>query len=88
MSRVGINVSAKQGQSPSERTWERFLLRLMDVTNDLAAEFPELTLGVPVVQRSSTSRKPRRATAPDPYDPTTDDGTTAHDGLDMPSYGD
>lgn len=23
----------------------------------------------------------------DPYDPTADDGTVAHDGLDMPSYG-
>ena len=56
MSRIGINVSAKQGQSPSEQTWERFLLRLFTVTNDLAAEFPELNLGLPVVQRSSTDR--------------------------------
>lgn len=26
-------------------------------------------------------------TAEDPYDPTTDDGTVAHDGLNLPSYG-
>jgi hypothetical protein len=36
----------------------------------------------------ATPRKRRLVNGPDPYDPTTDDGTVAHDGLDMPGYGD
>jgi hypothetical protein len=43
--------------------------------------------------RIDTGRKaPRRkrppVNGPDPYDPTTDDGTVFHDGLDLPGYGD
>jgi hypothetical protein len=38
--------------------------------------------------RAARPRKRRLVNGPDPYDPTTDDGTVAHDGLDMPSYGD
>lgn len=32
-------------------------------------------------------RKRKPVSGPDPYDPTTDDGTVAHDGLTWPSYG-
>jgi hypothetical protein len=32
-------------------------------------------------------RKRPPVNGPDPYDPTADDGTTAHDSLDLPSYG-
>lgn len=48
---------------------------LQDLMSDLALAFSIDT---------STYEK---GSAPDPYDPTSDDGTVAHDGLDMPSYG-
>jgi hypothetical protein len=39
--------------------------------------------------KKTAEKRPRRkpVNGPDPYDPTADDGTVFHDGLDLPGYG-
>lgn len=68
-------------------------------TGGVGIHFPHYAPGTNLVAHASDVRLVSRAeskpvrrrrlvSGPDPYDPTTDDGTVAHDGLVLPSYGD